>query len=74
MKVYALRTSIPESKFKVGMLMVTSLLRLVFIATFYLYENQGNPFIINLIHYDVVWFYLICWAVELLRDLVFVFG
>ena len=45
------------------MLMMTSLLRLVFIATFYLYENQGNPFIINLIHYDVVWFYLICWAV-----------
>ena len=26
------------------------------------------PLIINLIHHDIVWLYLICWAVEFIHD------
>ena len=69
-KVYALRSVTPTYKFKVCMLLTTSFLRLIFITTFYIYEEQGNPVIINLLHYDLVWVYLICWLVELFHDVV----
>ena len=47
---------------------MTSLLRLVLIGTLYFYEKEGSSLLINLIHHDVVWLYLICWAVEVLFD------
>ena len=62
-KVYAMRSVTPTYKFKVLMLLITSFLRLIFITTFYLYEEQGNPVIINLLHYDLVWLYLVCWLI-----------
>ena len=53
---------------------MTSMLRLGFIVTFYIYENTGNPSIINSIHFKLIWFYLLCWGVELIHDsIVFVF-
>ena len=67
-KSFALRSVTPLYKFKTAMLLTASLLRMFFIVTFYLYEQQGNPMIINLVHHDLVWMYLICWLVEFLHD------
>ena len=50
------------------MLSIASLLRLVLIVTLYLYETKGHSTVIDLIHHDVVWIYLICWVVESFHD------
>ena len=68
-KLVTLSSGTAKYHFKVVMLSLTSLLRLVLIATFYLYESDGNPHIINLIHHDIVWLYIICWGVETLYDI-----
>ena len=67
-KVFNIQSSTPQYKFKVGMFAITSILRLGFIVTFYQYETQGNPVIINVIHHDLIWLYLICWMAELVHD------
>jgi hypothetical protein len=46
------------------------MLRLWFIVTFYLYEHYNNPSIMDMVHYDMVLLYLICWLVEFLHDCV----
>ena len=46
-KGVALGSKTTKYKFKVFLLSLTSLLRMVFIVTFYLYETEGNPEIIN---------------------------
>ena len=51
------------------MLALTSILRIVFIITHFLYEMENHPAVINLIHIDWIWLYLICWGVELIHDL-----
>ena len=48
------------------------MLRLIFIATFYIYEEKNHPAITNLVHHDVVGLYLIAWIVEFIHD-IFVF-
>ena len=68
-KVYAIRSLVTKYRFKVAMLSVASLLRMVLIVTLYLYEKEGHPFVINLVHHDLVWTYLICWAVESVYDI-----
>ena len=68
-KLVTLGSGTAKYHFKVVMLSLTSLLRLVLIATFYLYESNGNPHIINLIHHDIVWLYIICWGVETIYDI-----
>jgi hypothetical protein len=64
LKLVNLRSSVARHRFKVVMLAVTSLLRMAFILTFYLFETQGQPAVINLVHYQLVWLYLICWVTE----------
>jgi hypothetical protein len=67
-KVFALRSRTPRSKFKGGLFFVTSLLRLTFIVTFFLFERYDYPVVINEVHLHLVWLYLGCWVVEFLRD------
>jgi hypothetical protein len=55
-------------KFKEGMLASTSILRMTFILTFYIYNTQGSPLIINLIHRDLTWLYIACWLVQVFYD------
>lgn len=62
-KVVAMRSCIPMYKFKVAMCTLSSLIRLCFIVTFYLYEVNNYPAVMNLIHRDLVVMYLICWLV-----------
>ena len=69
-KMVLLRSDVAKSRFKVAMFSVSSLLRLVLIFTLYLYEKQGLPLVINLIHHDIVWLYIICWAVESFHDFI----
>ena len=52
---------------------LSSLLRLCFIVTFYLYEIQNHPGVMNLIHRDLVISYLICWVVEFMHDILIFF-
>ena len=73
-KAYAIRSLVTKYRFKVVMLSVASLLRMVLIVTLYLYEKEGHPFVINLVHHDLVWTYLICWAVESVYDIVVFLG
>jgi len=69
LKVVYLRSSIPRYKFKVVLCSLSSMLRLCFIVTFFIYEEAGSPVIINLIHYDIVCIYLVCWLVEFIHDI-----
>lgn len=69
MKVVYLKASPVQFKFKLTILSLTSMLRLIFIFTFYLYHTEDAPAIINCIHHDVVRFYLSCWAIETLYDI-----
>ena len=62
-KIYALRSITPRFKFKVCMLLLTSIIRLIFIITFYLYAQNWGTTVINEIHQDLVWIYLLCWVV-----------
>lgn len=68
-RIYALRSVTSRYKFKVCMFLISSLLRMCFIVTFYLYESAQYPEIINNMHYELVWIYIICWAVELFHDI-----
>ena len=68
--MFTLRSVTPRYKFKVVMCAVSSLLRLGFIVTFYMYEHYNSPEIMNMVHYDMVLLYLICWIVEFLHDCV----
>lgn len=68
-KVVYLRARPVAFKFKIVILSLTSLLRMVFIPTLYLFEREGHPPIINEIHELAVWTYLICWILESLYDL-----
>ena len=47
-------------KFKICILTVTSLLRMGLIISLYLYHSEGEPDIINDIHFYLVWLYVIC--------------
>jgi hypothetical protein len=67
-RLFALRSKATKNRFKVVMLAFSSLLRIVLILTLYLYESEGNPTIMNLVHYDLVWTYLICWGAESIYD------
>ena len=67
-----LSSSTPSYKFKVVMFTLTSLIRLAFIFTFYKYEAEGHPSIINLVHHDLVGLFLIFWLFEFLHDVVVV--
>ena len=67
-RLYALRTTIPQIKLKVTTMMVSSFIRLGFIFSFYLYERYEYPSIINSIHFDMVWIYIACWVLEFLCD------
>ena len=67
-KMWVMRTVIPLYKFKVVMCALSSLVRLCFIVTFYLYEMQNYPGLINLVHKDLVILYIIFWLVEFLHD------
>ena len=69
-RVYALLSIVPIYKFKVAMCLITSLIRLCFIGTFYLYKLYEHPAVMNLVHHDLVMMYLICWLVEFLHDIV----
>ena len=69
-RVYALLSIVPIYKFKVAMCLITSLIRLCFIGTFYLYKLYEYPAVMNLVHHDLVMMYLICWLVEFLHDIV----
>ena len=69
LKAIHLKSTIPKYKFKVMMCSLSSMLRLCFIATFFIYEEAGSPLIMNLIHYDIVCLYLICWMVEAIHDI-----
>ena len=60
-KLLTLRSQITKVKFKVILFSLTSLLRLTLIITLYLYDK--HPFIINLIHHDIAWLYIISWVV-----------
>ena len=62
-KMGALRSMLYKMRTKVVLLSLTSMLRMVFIVTFYLYDILGEPVLINLVHRDVFWLYLITWAV-----------
>ena len=62
-KVYGLRSYSTRYKFRVVMLAFSSLLRMVLIITLFMYESQGHPTVINLMHFDLVWLYVISWAV-----------
>ena len=73
-KLVALRSRLYKMRTKVVLLSLTSVLRLVFIATFYLYDQLGQSAIINLVHRDVFWLYIITWLVELIHDLVSLFS
>lgn len=68
LKVAALKSKTSRYKFKVVLCAISSMLRLCFIVTFFVYEKAGLPFIINMIHYDIVCFYIVCWLVELIHD------
>lgn len=57
-------------KLKVTLLSVTSLLRMSFIATLYLFEVTNHPELINLIHRDLVYLYLGCWLFETAYEVV----
>jgi hypothetical protein len=69
-KVFALRSTTPRYKFKVCMLLVSSLLRMGFSLSFYLYENTRYPELINDVHYDMAWSYIICWLAEFSHDII----
>ena len=71
-KIGALRSKTTRYKFKAVVCAVVSMLRLIFIATFYIYEEKNHPAIMNLVHHDVVGLYLISWIVEFIHD-IFVF-
>jgi len=60
-KVYAVRSKIPNSKIKLVLLLISSLLRMGFIASFYLYEEDSYPEVIDVVHYEMVWSYILCW-------------
>lgn len=62
-KMLNLRSIGVKLKFKVVLSSVTSLLRMGFIVSFYLFENIGGHALINTIHHDMIWLYLICWVV-----------
>ena len=49
---------------------IASLVRLCFIVTFYLYEIENRPELINLVHFDMVVLYVIAWLTELIHDLI----
>jgi hypothetical protein len=69
-KLFALRSKTPKSKLKVGLLLMTSLLRLGFIVSFYINHRTGeSEELINLVHYEMVWIYILCWISELLKDI-----
>jgi hypothetical protein len=68
-KLAFLQTWAVMFKFKVVVLSITSLLRMGLIVTLYLFFQEGGPALINRIHHDIVWLYLICWIVESLYDL-----
>ena len=62
-KIYSLKLTIIDNKFRVLMLFLTSALRIVFIVTLFLFESTNQSEIINLIHIDWAWLYLACWGV-----------
>lgn len=68
-KLLNLRALAVKFKLKVVLLSVTSLLRMSFIVTFYLFEALSGPAVINEIHRELIWLYLLCWAVELVYDI-----
>ena len=70
LKVVYLRSNLPNYKLKVVLCSLSSMLRMCFIVTFFIYEEAGSPFIMNLVHYDIVCLYLICWLVEFIHDLI----
>ena len=51
------------------MFLVSSLMRMGFILTFYLYESTDHPQLMETIHFDMVWIYIICWIVQLFHDI-----
>jgi hypothetical protein len=61
-KMMTLKSHNSKYRFKIVMLALSSLIRMALILTLYLYESEGNPDVINLVHHDLVWSYLICWA------------
>lgn len=69
-KLLNLRALGVKFKLKVVLLSVTSLLRMGFILTFYLFETLSGPAVINTLHGGFIWLYLGCWAVEVVYDMI----
>ena len=67
-KCFSLRSKTPDSKFKIVFLTVTSLCRIAFIISFYLYESTHQPQVIDTVHYQLVWVYLLSWLAEFIHD------
>lgn len=57
-------------KLKIVLLSATSLLRMGFIVTLFLFEVKDQPEVINLIHHDLVCLYLISWLLDSLYEVV----
>ena len=68
-KLLCLRSLGVLFKFRVCVLAATSLLRMGFIATLYLYSSEGEPATINDVHFYLVWLYIICWLLETAHDI-----
>jgi hypothetical protein len=68
-KIFALRSKIPKSKLKVCVLLISSLLRVGFILSFYMHHKNNGSELINFVHYQMVMIYTLCWVSDLLNDL-----
>ena len=68
-KMFTLNSRASKSRLKIILFSLSSLLRLVLIFTLYLYEYDKSPFIINLVHHDIIWLYIIFWLVETIYDM-----
>jgi hypothetical protein len=68
-KLMGVRSRATRYRFKTVMLSATSLLRMVLILTLFLFETEGYPDVINIVHKHLVWIYLACWGAESVYDL-----
>lgn len=59
MRVVSLRSLRAERRLKIYLSYCASLMRLIFIGTFYLFDIEGQPDVINTIHFNTIILYLI---------------
>jgi hypothetical protein len=70
LKIVVLRSRVPRHKFKVSMCALSSMLRLIFIVTFYIYQTTNQPAFMNAVHFEVVSLYVLFWLIEFFHDFV----